>query len=309
MAVNETEIGTAIKTEIDAYIATLPDPKGDNLNRNSLMIAFAKGILDGNTNWQADYSQTDTTKTDFIKNKPSVGTQVQSDYMQTDTGAVDYIKNKPSIIEPVQSDYTEGDSGDLAFIKNKPTIVTPVQSDWDVIDTGSLAHILNKPTIPAAQIQGDYTQADTGAVDYIKNKPTALISHIEANITSDQTCTASGWYDVVWNELVDNNSEFANNTFTVKVAGVFQINYSFYLWGATSSPTTIMEGRINIDGTSYALSGFIESSTRRGLCQGSIAITLPVDATIKIQYYTTNSSSQKIVASNGGGYFSVTQIR
>lgn len=46
---------------------------------------------------QSDWTQSDNTKPDFIKNKPSVSTQVQSDWNQTDIDEVDYIKNKPTI--------------------------------------------------------------------------------------------------------------------------------------------------------------------------------------------------------------------
>ena len=196
MGVNKTDLGAAIKAAVDAYVATIPDPKGDNLDRVALLVAFADGILDGNLPWQPDYSQTDNTQTDYIKNKPSVVTQIQSDYTQTDNLQVDYIKNKPTILTPVQSDYTESDSGDLAFIKNKPTIVTPVQSDYTEADTGNLAHILNKPVIPAAQIQSDYTQASTGALDYIKNKPTIPAAQIQ----SDWTQTTVGALDYIKNK-------------------------------------------------------------------------------------------------------------
>jgi hypothetical protein len=47
---------------------------------------------------QVDWNQTDSTKDDFIKNKPNIPTsQIQSDWNQTTTTALDYIKNKPTI--------------------------------------------------------------------------------------------------------------------------------------------------------------------------------------------------------------------
>ena len=46
---------------------------------------------------QADWNQTDNTKEDFIKNKPTIpDAQIQSDWAQTNTSALDYIKNKPT---------------------------------------------------------------------------------------------------------------------------------------------------------------------------------------------------------------------
>ena len=48
--------------------------------------------------------------------------QVQSDWKQTDETKVDFIKNKPTIPEPqVQSDWTETDNAKPSFIKNKPS--------------------------------------------------------------------------------------------------------------------------------------------------------------------------------------------
>jgi len=225
MGVNKTDLGAAIKAAVDAYVATIPDPKGDNLDRVALLVAFADGILDGNLPWQPDYSQTDNTQTDYIKNKPSVVTQIQSDYTQTDNLQVDYIKNKPTILTPVQSDYTESDSGDLAFIKNKPTIVTPVQSDYTEADTGNLAHILNKPVIPAAQIQSDYTQASTGALDYIKNKPTIPTiptSHVEATSTGYRDIPTTATQLIFSTIVVDEDSEQTlAGLFTADVAGLY----------------------------------------------------------------------------------------
>lgn len=61
---------------------------------------------------QADWNQTDDTKSDYIQNKPVVpteqdiisligeygnDTQIQSDWNQTDEAQLDYIKNKPAI--------------------------------------------------------------------------------------------------------------------------------------------------------------------------------------------------------------------
>ena len=71
----------------------------------------------GNTtatpNPRPDWAQTDSTKADFIKNKPIVLTeeeiislidehggdnQIQADWNQTDGTKLDYIKNKPDIV-------------------------------------------------------------------------------------------------------------------------------------------------------------------------------------------------------------------
>lgn len=47
---------------------------------------------------QSDWTQTNTSAKDFIKNKPTIpAEQIQSDWNQTGTSAKDYIKNKPAI--------------------------------------------------------------------------------------------------------------------------------------------------------------------------------------------------------------------
>lgn len=46
---------------------------------------------------QSDWNQSDNTKLDYIKNKPSIpAAQIQSDWSQSDVTSLDYIKNKPT---------------------------------------------------------------------------------------------------------------------------------------------------------------------------------------------------------------------
>ena len=57
-------------------------------------------------------------------------TQVQSDWTQTDNTAVDYIKNKPSIpASQIQSDWNQSNSSEVDYIKNKPTNVSAFVND------------------------------------------------------------------------------------------------------------------------------------------------------------------------------------
>jgi len=49
-------------------------------------------------NVQPNWNETDETKDDFIKGKPTIpAAQVQADYAQTDSSAIDFIKGKPSL--------------------------------------------------------------------------------------------------------------------------------------------------------------------------------------------------------------------
>ena len=59
-----------------------------------------------------------------LSNKPSIpAAQVQSDWSQSDSSKVDYIKNKPTIpAAQVQADWNESDNSSKAYILNKPTV-------------------------------------------------------------------------------------------------------------------------------------------------------------------------------------------
>ena len=152
---------------------------------------------------QSDWNETDNTKLDYIKNKPTIpDAQIQSDWTQSDNTAKDFIKNKPTIpAAQIQSDWSQSDDTQLDFIKNKPSNLVQdasyvhtdnnytstektklgtiaegaevnVQSDWNQTDTDADDFIKNKPTIPDAQIQSDWNQTSGTAKDFIKNKPT-----------------------------------------------------------------------------------------------------------------------------------------
>ena len=165
----------------------------DNKKKTHLIVTGRGGGGSGEQ-VQADWSQTDDTQVDYIKNKPSLATVATS-------GDYDDLTNKPTIpAAPVQSDWNEADSSSLAYINNKPTIppqqwfgtqaeydlIDPkdpnviyniegsdnVQADWNQNDSSADDYIKNKPTIPAAQVQSDWNQSDNTQVDYIKNKPT-----------------------------------------------------------------------------------------------------------------------------------------
>lgn len=90
----------------------------------------------GNTtatpNPRPDWNQTDETKADYIKNKPTVLTEdeivvliqenggdagIQSDWNQTDATKADYIKNKPDINSQDVSDNVLCSTGNIAGVK------------------------------------------------------------------------------------------------------------------------------------------------------------------------------------------------
>ena len=177
------------KTEMDTFLAAKVDKEeGKALSSNDFSDAY-KTKLDGiasgaEVNVQSDWSQSDNTADDYIKNKPTIA---QSDWNQADNTQIDYIKNKPTIpAAQIQSDWNQADNTQVDYIKNKPSIpAAQIQSDWNEADNTKLDYIKNKPTIPAAQIQSDWNQADNTKADFIKNKPnigdiTALTNRVDA---------------------------------------------------------------------------------------------------------------------------------
>ena len=84
----------------------------------------------------------------------------QADWSQSNVSSSDYIKNKPSIPSAqIQSDWTQASSGSLDFIKNKPTIpAAQIQSDWNQTNSSSLDFIKNKPAVAAARSQSAQTR-------------------------------------------------------------------------------------------------------------------------------------------------------
>ena len=67
------------------------------------------------------------------------GSSVQSDWNQTDTTASDYIKNKPTISEQVQVDWNQTNIHDKSYIKNKPNVI-------GAKGTGLYSEIFNYPS-------------------------------------------------------------------------------------------------------------------------------------------------------------------
>lgn len=77
----------------------------------------------GNTtatpNPRPDWTQTDETKADYIKNKPTILTEtdVREIIAETDSGG-------GTVVDSVQSDWNQTDETQMDYIKNKPNINT-----------------------------------------------------------------------------------------------------------------------------------------------------------------------------------------
>ncbi|MDO5980795.1 hypothetical protein [Flavivirga spongiicola] len=185
-------------------------------------------IYIGITNVQSDWDQTDTTKDDFIVNKPttiseaqataiatnsSAEQNVQSDWNQNDNTADDFIVNKPTTIseaqataiatnssaeQNVQSDWNQNDNTADDFIVNKPTTISEAQAT--AIATNSSAE---------QNVQSDWNQNDNTADDFIVNKPTTISEAQATAIATNSSAEQNVQSD--WNQNDNTADDFIVN--------------------------------------------------------------------------------------------------
>lgn len=118
---------------------------------------------------QADWNEVDSTKPDYIKNKPAIpAAQVNSDWNAS--SGVAQILNKPSLA-------TVATSGSYNDLSNTPSIpVLPTMTSLVAGTNVTLTETANGLEISASsgtftQQQSDWSQSDNTQVDFIKNKP------------------------------------------------------------------------------------------------------------------------------------------
>ena len=86
------------------FITTLGvDKHTVSISRTDIVIAkipkeYLPDDIGGGSSVQSDWNQTDSTASDYIKNKPTISEQVQVDWNQTNIHDKSYIKNKPNVI-------------------------------------------------------------------------------------------------------------------------------------------------------------------------------------------------------------------
>ena len=171
---------------------------------------FLPDDIGGGSSVQSDWNQTDTTASDYIKNKPTITAQVQSDWNQTDTTAKDYIKNKPNISEQgeqVQADWDQTNTTAKDYIKNKPTIIGKLGTNSGEIFNdysnntadGSYSHAEGTKTAasgPYSHAEGWSTKAtnDSCHAEGSSTEATGYCSHAEGSNTkaSEQYSHAEG---------------------------------------------------------------------------------------------------------------------
>ena len=163
----------------------------------------ASGGGGGITQQQADWTQTDSTAVDYIKNKPNLATVATS-------GSYADLSNKPSI--PTKTSDLTNDSNfvsDANYVHTDNNFTTSektklagiesgaeanVQANWNETDNTSDAYIQNKPTLATVATTGDYddltdkpnlaTVATSGDYDDLTNKPTIPAAQVNSDWNS-----------------------------------------------------------------------------------------------------------------------------
>lgn len=164
---------------------------------------FLPDDIGGGSSVQSDWNQTDTTASDYIKNKPTISEQVQADWNQTNATAKDYIKNKPTIIGKTSVNQYGSVLGEV-FNNYNNNAANGFYSHAEGSDTkasGSCSHAEGKKTTAS----GDYSHAEgwnTKASEQHSHaegdstEATGYCSHAEGSDTkaSGQHSHAEGYY-------------------------------------------------------------------------------------------------------------------
>ena len=153
---------------------------------------------------QADWSQTDDTQVDYIKNKPDLDVYATHSEVNNVSGAIvnlipdvsDFItESEVNTVSGILEGHIQTVSAaipDISNLATKTEVITQVQAATamipDVSDLATKDELqdgleLVTGLIPEAQVQSDWTQSDNTQVDYIKNKPNETTLYAGENIT------------------------------------------------------------------------------------------------------------------------------
>jgi hypothetical protein len=194
----------------------------------------------GNTtatpNPRPDWNQTDSTKADYIKNKPVVlteeqvkglidefggDTQVQADFNQTDETKSDYIKNKPDI--PTKTSDLTNDAGYLtSYTETDPTVPSWAKASTkptytkSEVGLGNVENVKqysasNPPPYPVTSVNGKTGAVTITATDVAALPNTTKIPTKTSDLTND-----SGYITEAPNEIYVGNGDMPEDA-TVQI--------------------------------------------------------------------------------------------
>lgn len=196
---------------------------------------------------QADWEQDDSTKVDFIKNKPTLfsgdyedltnkptipDAQIQSDWNQSDSTKKDYIKNKPNV--PSSLSELSGDSTHRVVTDSEKETWNN-KSDF----SGSYTDLTNKPSIPVVPTKVSAFINDVGYVNKLKTINGESLKG-EGNIEIDCEQVQSDW-----NQSDSSKKDFIKHKPTIPVVptkvSAFQ-NDAGYINDVSNKQDTLVSG-------------------------------------------------------------------
>lgn len=166
---------------------------------------FAENDGTGSVNgWDALSTAVDNNTSKLATIAQGAEVNVQSDWTQTNTSADDYIKNKPTNLVQ-DAAYVHTDNNFTTTLKNKLDGIAAgaevnVQPDWDQTTTTADDYIKNKPTIPTVNnatltIQSNGTTVNTftanASSNVTANIPSATTSRYGVTELSSSTSSTS----------------------------------------------------------------------------------------------------------------------
>jgi hypothetical protein len=147
---------------------------GKGLSTNDFTNAL-KTKLDGiesgaEVNVQANWNEGDSSKDDYIKNKPTNATQSSSGFMSAaDKTKLDGIATGAEV--NVQANWNETNTGSDAYIQNKPTNAT--QSTAGFMSAADKLKLDGIASGAEVNVQANWNETNTNSDAYIQNKPVA----------------------------------------------------------------------------------------------------------------------------------------
>ena len=255
----QTSAGVALAQKVDKV-------SGKGLSQNDFTNTL-KTKLDGiasgaEVNVQANWTQTNTSADDYIKNKPVDATSSVGGLMSaSDKAKLDGIAAGAEV--NVQANWTETNTSSDAYIKNKPTNAT--SSTAGLMSAADKAKLDGIASGAEVNVQADWSQTNTSADDYIKNKPVDATSSVgglmsatdkakldtieqgaEVNVQADWSQTNTSADDYIKNKPTNA---------TTSTAGLMSASDKTKLNGIeTGAQVNVIDG-VKVDGTLLTVDG------------------------------------------------------
>lgn len=201
----------ATKSELNGKQDTLTPGTGITITNNVISATVDPQV-------QADWAQSDSSKVDFIKNKPQNLVQ-DANYVHTDNNFTNADKSKLDNIQAgaevnVQANWNETDSTSDSYIQNKPANLV---QDANYVHTDNNFTTSEKTKLAGIQagaeqnVQSDWDQTDTSADDFIKNKPKIpVIPALKELVAGSGITLTEGTANVTISAVTQTDNNFTN---------------------------------------------------------------------------------------------------